>query len=101
MGLVMGQGGLITLTADGAVGPSGSPIRLFVMHIISDGVGGGVAQLRNGIADTDTLIIQQTGTTSTGATFTYGEAGFLFPAGLFFDEGANITSVSFTIQVEA
>jgi hypothetical protein len=83
-------------TADGQVGSSGTPaVRVFMMHIISTSTAA-VVSLRNGTSSGATAYVTQTGTISTGSTFTYGLQGMLFPSGCFCDMDANTTSVLVT-----
>lgn len=78
------------VTANGVIGTSGNPIRVFHIHILS-GASAGVVQLRNGTSDTDPIYIQETGISSTGADFPYN-AGILFQNGCFLDEDTAPTS---------
>lgn len=93
-----GSPGTTLVTADGTIGVSGKPVRVYHIHILSGGTAGVVA-LRNGTAVTDTIWVQETGTASTGATFDYGE-GVLLPGGCFVDVDANVTSVAVTFHTE-
>lgn len=90
--------GSALLTADGVVLQSGKPTRLFAIHIISGAGGGGVIDLYNGTASTDTLYIKEQGTANGGKNILYGDQGFFFPAGLYCDLDANTTSVLFEIS---
>jgi len=81
------------ITADGVVGTSGKAVRIFAIHILSSGGGGAVVKLRSGTAVGGTIRIQETGTVSTGKTFTYGKNGHRFEAGCYCDIDANTTSV--------
>lgn len=96
--MMQGFAGTQVLTADTDV-TSGQPTRVFAIHIISAGTAG-VVNLRNGTLVTDTIRIQHTGLVNTGATFTFGEHGFLFPDGLFYDEDANVTSTAIVLATE-
>lgn len=81
------------ISADGVLGVSGRPTRVFSMHIISSGGGAAAVSLRAGTAVSGTIDITETGTTSKGVTFMYGTQGFFFPTGCFVDVDANTTSV--------
>lgn len=81
------------VTADIAVGTSGSAVRVFNMHVISTGGGGAIISLRNGTSASATAFVTETATVSTGKTFDYGVKGILFPSGCFCDVDANTTSV--------
>jgi len=83
------------ITADGPVGSSGVAMRVFMIHIIS-GATAAVVSLRNGTSAGATAYVTQTGNINTGATFTYGLQGMLFPAGCFCDVDGNTTSVTVT-----
>lgn len=86
--------GSILITADGVLGTSGAPVRVYNMHVISNGSGAAVTALRAGTAVGGTIQIQETGTTSTGKTFDYGMHGHYFPTGCFVDvDGTNGVSV--------
>lgn len=75
---------------DAVVGASGVPVRVFTLHIISDGTAS-VAILRNGISTAGTAYVTETGTISTGKTVNYGTQGMLFPAGCFLDVDSHVT----------
>lgn len=85
------------LAADGAVGTSGTAVRVFMMHIISGGTPA-VVSLRSGTSTAGTIRVTETGTANTGATFTYGMQGLLFPSGCFLDLDGNTTSVLVTFN---
>lgn len=82
--------GSTRVTADGIIGTSGKPIRVFSVHLISGGTAG-IVNLRNGTLVSDTIWAQVTGTASTGITVNFG-GGMRFPDGLYYDEDANVTS---------
>ena len=69
---------------DAAIGSSGVAMRVFTLHIISDGTAT-VVSLRNGISASATAYATESGTISTGKTINYGTQGMLFPAGCFLD----------------
>lgn len=91
--------GSVQKTADAAVGPSGKPIRLFAVNMLSGGTAGQLV-LRNGTADSDDIWVREVGTVNTGKTVSYGENGILFPAGCFYDDDSNFTWVTFQFAVE-
>jgi len=97
---MMGFTGSQLVVADGVVGSSGKPIRVFSMHILSGGGGAAVVSLRSGTAVSGTIRITETGTISTGKTFTYGKYGYLFEAGCYCDVDANTTSVLIEFEQE-
>lgn len=88
------------ITADGVVGVSGKPVRVFSVGVISGGGGAGQVILRNGTAGTDTARVQVDGTTSLGTQAEW-TGGVLFPAGCFADINANTTSVAVNFSMEA
>lgn len=98
--MFQGFGGTQSVTADILVGKAGLPTRVFAIHLISGGTASVVA-LRNGQTVSGTIWIQQTGTISTGKTFTFGQYGVLFPAGCFVDVDANISSCQVEFAQEA
>jgi hypothetical protein len=89
--------GLQFLTADGVVGASGKPVRVYSIHIISSGGGAAAVSLVNGTA-AGTAVITETGTTSKGVTFSYGATGMPFPSGCFVDIDTNTTSVAVSFE---
>lgn len=84
------------ITADGVVNTAGTAVRIFAIHILSGGGGAAVVSLKSGSAVGGTAWITETGTTSTGKTFSYGTQGVLFPNGCFVDVDTNTTSVAVT-----
>lgn len=95
----MGAGGIQTLTADGVVGISGKPIRLYGATITSDGTPAVVA-FYDGTSTGGTLIFQATGTASVAALVSNIPAeGILFPSGLFIDIDSHTTSFSAFYEV--
>lgn len=73
---------------DAAIGASGISVRVFTVHLISDGTAT-VTSLRNGTSASATAWATETGTASTGKTVNYGTQGMLFPAGCFLDVDAH------------
>ena len=92
--------GSTRLTADGAVGTSGRPIRIFSVHEIYGSTSTG-SVFRNGTSATDTIFISLKSTDSTGVTTSFGENGFLFPSGCFFDKGTSVTSILIEFREES
>ncbi len=84
------------ITADGVVGAASVAVRIFAIHILSGAGGGAVVSLRSGAVVGGTIWVTETGTASTGKTFTYGLQGILFPSGCFVDVDTNTTSVAVT-----
>lgn len=88
-------GGTQLVTADIALGVSGTPVRVKMIHVVSGGTAG-VVILRNGTSASGTAYAQETGTINTGKTVYFGDSGIVFPAGCFVDVDANVTSVAVT-----
>ena len=96
---MQGSTGSQRLTADGAVGPSGVPIRVWNVEHLND-TSAGELVLRNGTAATDTVYVKKNGVTvSDTDTFNWAR-GILFPAGCFFDKDTNTVAVVVTFEVE-
>jgi len=94
--------GSVLKVADGVVGITGAPVRVFGVHILS-GATAGIIKLYSGIDATGTIYIQETcPTVSTGNTFNYGEDGVLFPTGCYYEEvvDANVTSTLISFENE-
>lgn len=83
--------GSVILTADGAVGALGKPVRIFSATHLSDGTARDLV-LRNGAADTATVWVTAGGVISKTVT-TNWEGGLLFPNGCFFDIGSAVSCV--------
>lgn len=90
--------GTQVITADGVVGAAGVAVRIFAIHILSGGGGAAVVSLKTGSVVGGTAWITETGTTSTGKTFSYGTQGVFFPNGCFCDVDTNTTSVTVTFS---
>jgi len=76
---------------DAAVGSSGAAVRVFTVHIISDGTAG-VAILRNGTSTAGAAYVTESGTINTGKTINYGTQGMVFPSGCFLDVDSHVTA---------
>lgn len=87
--MAIGYGGNEIKTADGVVGQSGKPYRLYSVTWLSGGTAG-VLVLRNGAADTADAFVTLSGTISRSVTQNF-EGGLLFPAGCFYDHDSNTT----------
>jgi len=96
----LGHPGTQLVTADGIVGRSGLPVRVYHVHINS-GAAAGVVNLRNGstVAATIWAICNGTGANQ-GNNVSFGECGILLPAGCYVDVDANVTSVAVTFSTE-
>lgn len=85
-------------TSDVAVLSSGTPVIIYAVNIVCGAGGAGTLQLRNGTADSDTILLQVTGAASTGTVHDMGGVGLTFPSGCYVDVGSNVTS--FTVVFE-
>ena len=85
--------GSTRLTADGVVGQSGKPIRVYSAVMLSAAGGAGELVLRNGTSASGTAYVTEAGTAAS-KTKTYNfEGGLLFPDGCFFDIDTNTAAV--------
>lgn len=98
MDVHLGAPGTQLVTADGIVGRSGKPVRIYHINILS-GAAGGVVNLRNGALVTSPIWVQEVGTATQGVSFAFNE-GLLLPGGCFVDIDANVTSVAVTFSIE-
>lgn len=88
-----------TITADGVIGNSGKPIRVYAIAITSGGTAAVVA-FHNGTSTSGQRMLQGTGTISkTVLVPDIPTEGLLFPAGLFVDVDTNTTDVTVWRQV--
>lgn len=85
------------LVADGAVGVSGKPVRVFSATWLSDGTARDLV-LRHGTTDSATVWVTATGVISKTVTINW-EGGLLFPNGCFLDIGSAVSAV-FVLSVE-
>lgn len=95
----MGKGtsGDLRLTADGVVGVSGKPVRIWNATWLSDGTARDLV-LRSGTGATGAIIVQAAGIISQTVTLNF-ENGKRFPNGCFLDIGS-ATSVNFELETE-
>ena len=77
--------------ADGAVGTSGKPTRVYSATWLSDGTARDLV-LRNGTSDSGTVYTTAAGVISKTATVNF-EGGMLFPNGCFLDIGSATSAV--------
>jgi hypothetical protein len=89
--------GSVILTADGAVGISGKPVRVYSATWLSDATARDLV-LRHGTSGSATIWITAGGTISKTVTLNF-EGGLLFPNGCYFSKG-DIVSAVFSISVE-
>lgn len=86
------------ITADSAIGPSGKPIRLFCVSLVSGGTAS-VLSLLDGTSTGGTQFVSITGTVSTGTVINFA-GGMRFPNGLYADVDTNISSATFVFDYE-
>ena len=94
---ISNPGGTDLLAADGAVGRSGKPVRVYNITVIS-GATAGVGVLRNGTAATDDIYWKETGAINTGVTFNF-QSGRYFPDGCFYDHDTNTTGFVISYEI--
>jgi hypothetical protein len=82
--------GTVNSTTAGEVGAAGKPIRIKMLHFISDGTAGVTSLKNNGTSGT--IHVTETGTINTGKTFFYGEDGLLFPLGCWVANDSHATN---------
>lgn len=91
-------------TTNGAIGTSGSPIRVFAAAMNTTGTVAGAFTLRNGTGATDTVWVTQSNDRGDGAAASkvvfFGDQGILFSSGCFYVHGTSNTSVVFQYRVE-
>ena len=90
--------GTVLLTADGVVGVSGKPVRVYSVHLIS-GSTASTCTLENGTTASGTIYAQIDGIASQGVTINFA-GGLCFPDGCFLDADANISSCVIVCSVE-
>jgi hypothetical protein len=82
--------GTVVLTQSGVVGASGTPTRIFCVHLVSAGTAGN-ATFKNGIDTSGTAQSTYLATINTGTTFNSDPVGLYFPSGCFASFDANVT----------
>lgn len=85
-------------TSDSAIGPTGKPIRLFCVSLVSGGTAS-VLSLLSGSSASGLQQVSITGLASTGTVINFA-GGMRFPDGLFADVDANISSATFVFDYE-
>ena len=85
----LGSSGSQRLTADGVVGTSGKPTRVFT--VINTSGTAGTVNLHNGTSNSDALLFALIGTANTSKVQNF-EDGLLFPAGCYADLSANVSA---------
>jgi hypothetical protein len=92
-------GGTQVLTADGVVGVSGRPCRVYSITWTSGGSAGQVV-LRNGTTASGAIFFDKLGVVSDTDTQNF-QSGRFFPGGCFFDKDSNVTRVVVSFENEA
>ena len=77
------------LTADGLVGTSGKPIRIYWIHLVSGG-SASTTTLKNGTGTGGTAFLQVDGIASSAVNVSFA-GGVRFPDGCYMDTDANIS----------
>lgn len=90
--------GVTRITADGPVGTSGKPIRVFCVNLVSGG-SASTLTLRNGTSGSATANEQVDGTASQSVTKNYA-GGLRFASGCYADVDANISYATITYTEE-
>ena len=90
--------GSVRKTADGVVGTSGRPIRVWNATWLSGGTAA-ILQLRNGTAVTDDLYVNEKGLAAYSETINF-DRGLLFPDGCWYDHDANASSAIISYSEE-
>jgi hypothetical protein len=85
------------LTANGAVGVSGGPVRVFGIHTVS--LTAATIGLHNGTTSGGTQYVMFPGSANTGATVNF-EGGLLFPSGCYLTCDANLSHAVVIASVE-
>lgn len=86
------------ITADGVVGVSGKPTRLYCVSLIS-GASASVLSLLDGADATGNQLVSITGNANTGVVINFA-GGLRFPRGIYADVDGNISSATFVIDQE-
>lgn len=94
--------GPAVLTADGVIGVSGKPVRIYSVVMLSGSGGAGELVLRNGTSASGTIYVKEDGSAASH-TDTYNFAGGLtFQGGCFFDKDTNTDQIVVSFeQVQA
>lgn len=98
----MAMPGIQRVTADGVVGISGQPIRVYSLHVVAGGGGATVVTLYNGTSSGGTAQIQLNAATSVAQSLDFSQ-GIQFPAGCFADVDTNTSYllISYIQEVQA
>jgi len=91
--------GTVRMEADGAVGASGKPIRIWNAHMRAAGAPVPTLYLHSGTAATDLLLYDKSGTASDTFTVSFGN-GLRFPNGCYYEHSTLATYTTFEYEVE-
>ena len=86
------------ITADGVLGTSGKPQRVYSLTIMGKLTGPGVVILRNGTLVTDTETFRAQGVSEGTTTTSFGTCGRFFPAGCFVDVDGDVEYAEFDYE---
>ena len=102
--MLYGISGSARATTNGAIGPSGVPVRVFAAALNPTGTVAGIFTLNNGTtsgATTFATISNSRGdAASAGQVVFFGNEGILFSSGCFYVHGTSNESVVFQFRVE-
>ena len=87
--------GSVRITADGVVGVSGKPVRIYGFTMRSGAVGPGFVTLYNGTDTTGTEKYRMQGNTDSSADKVFPAEGKHFPGGCYADVDSDVTYVDF------
>ncbi len=90
--------GSVRITADGVIGRSGLPVRIYSVSLISGGTAS-VLSLLDGTSASGNQQVSITGTVNTGVVVNFA-GGLRFPNGCFADVDSNIASATFVFNTE-
>jgi len=96
---MIGDTNTVNILADGVVGRSGYPTRVFQLTVVSDATAG-ESLLRNGATVSGAIWVNPTNVISKSATVNFGEEGILFPAGCYADIDVNCLGTLITYRNE-
>lgn len=91
--------GSVRLTADGVIGRSGQPVRIFNITWLN-GASAGEVVIRRGTTASDPIVVQIDGSAASVTNTQNFENGLFFPNGAFHDKGTNVTAIVAEYRVE-
>lgn len=93
-----GLGGGFRVTANGVVGVSGKPVRIYGYTMRSGAGGPGVVQLFDGASNAGNERWAGQGNMDSGSIVSFGERGKFFPTGSYCQIDGNVTYVEFDYE---